>query len=149
MAGIHSDCSTPEINTQHTGHGIVTVGRIVMLCLKCGLITTGPLAEVVDVAVSGGDEPGQHGVRCEASDWSAFRRRDGPVRHEAVAVQRSQRRRQAQDPCGVQERDQDLLPGGDLVHGPGQDEGNCRGLPRQGMQYAQYLISSTTLSFQA
>ena len=71
-----------------------------------------------------------YGNRCEAADRTSFRRLDGAGRHETLAVHGGGRGHQAQDPRRVQEREQDVLPGGDLVDGAGQDEGDGRSLSR-------------------
>jgi hypothetical protein len=80
-------------------------------------------------------EPQEHRVRRQAPHRPPLRRRRGAGGHAALALPGGGRaRRQAQHGGAVQGRDQEVCAGGDFVHGAGQDEGGCRGVPGPRMQ---------------
>ena len=74
-------------------------------------------------------EPQEQHLRREAPDWPKVRGPDGPSRYEALALRRGQQSRETNDPSRVHGRDQTVCSRGNQLHGPGQDEGGCRGIP--------------------
>lgn len=77
--------------------------------------------------------------RCQASDWSQVWRPSGPVRHEALAFQSCEWFLQAKGGGWVQGWGEVLLPWGDFLYGPGQDEGDLWGISWKGRLYRQKL----------
>ena len=77
----------------------------------------------------GGAESVQHRLRRQTSHRPKVQRLHGAGRHEALALRRRRRGGQAQGPGGVQERAEDLHPGGDQLDGVDEDEGDCGGVP--------------------